>query len=95
MINCSDEADTTGVRSGMELREAHHLCPKATFLTFDRELAEEVWEEVLYTLGAFSLRMEPKEQGLVYLDITKALKLYASEEYLAWTWSRCSCGVSS
>jgi DNA polymerase-4 len=85
VIDCSDEAEVRGVRPGMELREAHHLCPKATFLTFDRELAEEVWEEVLYTLGAFSLRMEPKEQGLVYLDITKALKLYASEEYLAST----------
>jgi DNA polymerase-4 len=85
VIDCSDEAEARGVRPGMELREAHHLCPKATFLTFDRELAEEVWEEVLYTLGVFSLRMEPKEQGLVYLDITKALRLYASEEYLAST----------
>jgi DNA polymerase IV len=85
VIDCSDEAATQGVRPGMELREAHHLCPKAAFLTFDRELAEEVWEEVLYALGAFSLRMEAKEQGLVYLDITKALKLYASDEYLAST----------
>jgi DNA polymerase-4 len=85
VIDCSDEAAAQGVRPGMELREAHHLCPKAAFLTFDRELTEEVWEEALYTLGAFSIRMEPKEQGLVYLDITKALKLYASEEYLAST----------
>lgn len=83
VIDCSEEAVAQGVRPGMELREAYHLCPKATFLTFDRELAEEVWEGVLYMLGAFSLRMEPKEEGLVYLDISKALKLYANEEYLA------------
>ena len=85
VIDCSEEAVAQGVRPGMELREAYHLCPKAKFLTFDRDLAEEVWEEVLYMLGAFSLRMEPKRQGLVYLDISKALKLYASEEYLALT----------
>jgi len=40
---------------------------------------------VLYLLGAITLRMEPKEQGMVYLEITKAMKLYASEEYIAST----------
>lgn len=85
VIDCSEEVMAEGVRPGIELREAHHLCPKAKFLTLDRELAEEVWEGVLYMLGAFSLRIEPKEEGLVYLDISKALKLYANEEYLAST----------
>ena len=85
VIDCSEEAAGKGVCIGMPLRDAYHLCPEAAFLTFDKDLSEEVWEEMLYLLGAITLRMEPKEQGLVYLDITKALKLYASEEYIAST----------
>jgi len=85
VIDCSEEASGKGVCTGMPLRDAYHLCPEAAFLTFDKELSEEVWEEVLYLLGTITLRMEPKEQGLVYLDITKALKLYASEEYVSAT----------
>jgi DNA polymerase-4 len=85
VIDCSDAAAGKGVCAGMPLRDAYHLCPEAAFLTFDKDLSGEVWEEVLYLLGAITLRMEPKEQGLVYLDITKALKLYASEEYVSST----------
>ncbi|HME42941.1 MAG TPA: hypothetical protein VKF36_07655 [Syntrophorhabdales bacterium] len=85
VIDCSEEAAGKGVYIGMPLRDAHHLCPEAAFLTFDKDLSEEVWEEALYLLGTITLRMEPKGQGLVYLDITKALKLYASEEYVSST----------
>ncbi len=85
VIDCSEEAAGKGVYAGMPLRDAYHLCPGAAFLTFDKELSEEVREEMLYLLGAITLRMEPKEQGLVYLDITKALKLYMSDEYVAST----------
>ena len=85
VIDCSEEAAGKGIYIGMPLRDAHHLCPEAAFLTFDRELSEEVWEELLYLLGAITLRMEPKEQGLIYLDIAKALKSYASEEYVSST----------
>jgi nucleotidyltransferase/DNA polymerase involved in DNA repair len=85
VVDCSDAAAEKGVSIGMPLRDAYHLCPEAVFLTFDKDLSGEVWEEVLYLLGAITLRMEPKEQGLVYLDITKALKLYASEEYISST----------
>lgn len=85
VVDCSEEAAGKGVYIDMPLRDAYHLCPEAAFLTFDKELSGEVWEEALYLLGAVTLRMEPKEQGLVYLDITKALKLYASEEYVSCT----------
>jgi len=85
VIDCSEEAAGKGVCTGMPLRDAYHLCPEAAFLTFDKDLSEEVWEEALYLLGAITLRMEPKEQGLVYLDITKTLKLYTSEEYVSST----------
>lgn len=85
VVDCSEEASGKGVYAGMPLRDAYHLCPEAAFLTFDKDLYEEVWEEVLYLLGAITLRMEPKEQGMVYLEITKALKLYASEEYISST----------
>jgi DNA polymerase IV len=85
VVDCSEEAAGKGVCIGMPLRDAYHICPEAAFLTFDKDLSGEVWEEMLYLLGAITLRMEPKEQGRVYLDITKALKLYASEEYIAST----------
>jgi DNA polymerase-4 len=85
VVDCSEEASGKGIYPGMPLRDAHYLYPEAVFLTFDKEVSEEVWEGLLYLLGAITLRMEPKEQGLVYLDITKALKLYASEEYVSST----------
>ena len=85
VVDCSEEAAGKGVYIGMPLRDAYHICPEAAFLTFDKDLSEGVWEEMLYLLGAITLRMEPKGQGLVYLDITKALKLYASEEYVSST----------
>lgn len=85
VIDCSEDAAGKGVYAGMPLRDAHHLCPEAAFLTFDRELPDEVWEEALYLLGAIALRMEPKEHGLVYLDITRALKVYVNEERVSST----------
>jgi len=85
VVDCSEDAAGKGVYAGMPLRDAHHLCPAAAFLTFDRELSDEVWEEALYLLGAIALRMEPKEHGLVYLDITKALKVCANEEHIPST----------
>lgn len=83
VVDCSEEAAGKGVFPSMPLREAHHLCPEAVFVESDEELSEELWEAVLHALGAVTLRMEPKGRGFVYLDVTKALRLYASEEYLA------------
>jgi DNA polymerase IV len=84
VIDCSEEAAAQGVRPGMSLREAHHLCPDATFLPFN-DYSKRLWEDVLFALGAFSLRIESEGPGFAYLDITKALWVYRSERTVART----------
>lgn len=82
VIDCSPEAASHGVYPSMPLRQAYHLCPQASFILFERERYLELWEEMLFVLGAFSLRMESDECGLVYLDMTNNPKIYKSEATL-------------
>ena len=82
VADCSEEAASQGVCAGMSLRQAFHLCPEALFLPFDSR-CEHIWEDILFALGAFTLRVEPAIPGLAYLDITKALKIYGNERTLA------------
>ena len=82
VADCSEEAASQGVCAGMSLRQAYHLCPEALFLPFDSRY-EHIWEDILFALGAFTLRVEPTTPGLAYLDITEALKIYGGERTLA------------
>ena len=82
VADCSEEAAAQGVRAGMSLRQAYHLCPEAVFLPFSDRYAR-IWDDILFVLGAFALRVEPAMPGLAYLDITKAVKIYGNERALA------------
>ncbi len=82
VADCSEEAAAQGVFTGMSLRQAYHLCPEALFLPFGGRYGR-IWEEILFALGAFTLRVEPTIPGLAYLDITEALKIYGNERTLA------------
>ena len=82
VADCSEEAAAQGVCAGMSLRQAYHLCPEALFLPFGGRY-ERIWEDILFALGAFTLRVEPTIPGLAYLDITEALKIYGNERALA------------
>ncbi len=82
VADCSEEAAAHGISPGMSLREAYYRCPDALLLPGSGRY-ESTWENILFALGAFSLRMEPEEPGLVYLDITKALRIYGNERTLA------------
>ncbi len=82
VADCSEEAAAQGVRAGMPLRQAYHLCPEALFLPFGGGYGR-IWEDILFSLGAFTLRVEPAIPGLAYLDITKARKIYGNERALA------------
>jgi DNA polymerase IV len=82
VADCSEEAAAQGVSPWMSLQEAYYRCPDALFLPFSGRY-ESTWEDILFALGAFSLRMEPEKAGLVYLDITRALKVYRDERALA------------
>jgi len=84
VADCSEEAAAQGIYPGMAVREAYYLCPDALFLPFDNRY-ERIWTDILFALGAFSLRIEPEKPGLAYLDITKASKIYKGERAMAET----------
>ena len=84
VVDCSDEAAEKGVVPSLSLREAHHLCPEALFLLPDREWYGKIWDEIVYSLGVFTLRIDSEGEGIAYLDITNTpKKIYRSEEVLA------------
>ena len=66
----------------MSLKEACYRCPDALVLPASGR-CESIWENVLYALGAFSMRIEPESPGVAYLDISKALKIFKDERDLA------------
>jgi DNA polymerase-4 len=82
VVDCSEEAAQAGVLPGMSVRDASYRCPDALFLP-DSGRCEPVWADILFALGAFSLRIEPEGCGLAYLDITKTLRVYGSEKAAA------------
>lgn len=83
VIDCSQEARERGITLSMPLREAYHLSPDAAFLVFEDEKYRDIWEEILFALGAFALRMESKSCGVAYLDITKSMTFQGGEKTLA------------
>ena len=98
MVDCSPEAVSWGVYPAMPLRQAHHLCPQASFILFEKERYLGLWEEILFALGAFSLRMESDGCGLAYLDTTKSPKTYKREGALAADIGQemsCSFGIAA
>jgi DNA polymerase-4 len=82
VADCSEEAAALGILPGMSLREAYYRCPDALFLPFSGRYST-AWENILFALSAFSLRLEPEIPGLVYLDITKTIKIYRNERDFA------------
>jgi nucleotidyltransferase/DNA polymerase involved in DNA repair len=82
VADCSEEAAAQGVRPGMAVREAYYLCPDALFLPFDSR-SRRIWEDILFALGAFALRIESERPGLAYLDITRASRIYKGERAMA------------
>lgn len=82
VVDCSEEASALGIHPGMTLREAYHLCPDALFLPFGGSYGH-VWEDILFALSAFTLRIEPESPGLAYLDITRAVKIFKDERTMA------------
>lgn len=83
VIDCSPEAMSSGVSLSMSLSQAYHFCPQASFVLFEKERYLELWEEVLFVLGAFTLRIESDECGFASLDITRTTNLSTSEASLA------------
>ncbi len=81
-LDCSEEAAQAGVLAGMSMRDASLRCPDALFLP-DSGKCQSVWADVLFALGAFSLRIEPEGCGTAYLDITRASHVHGGEKAAA------------
>jgi DNA polymerase IV len=83
VTDCSEEAAARGVTRATTLEEAARRCPGAVFLSLETGRYERVWEEILSTLASFTLRIEAEQPGAAFLDITKALKIWKTEESIA------------
>jgi DNA polymerase IV len=88
IIDCSDEAAAQGVSSDMSIREAISRCPDAVLLPL-RGRCTSVWENILFSLGEFTLKIEALTWGTVYLDVTGTQVTYPDEHALASAITRC------
>jgi len=66
----SDEARTAGVRVGMALLQAQHLCPEAAFRRGDLDTYGRVGEEVTAVLLAASRRVERPSADEAFVDLS-------------------------
>jgi hypothetical protein len=82
VADCSDEAAAQGISPDMSIREAHFRCPDAILLPFSNRYTS-AWENILFALGEFTMRIDAPQWGLAYLDITKATAIYHDERTLA------------
>lgn len=83
IMDCSDELAQRGVTPSMPLKDAYHLCYDATPILARRKEYGAIWEEVLSSIAGITLRIEPKEAGTVFLDITRLPGMFKSEEQIA------------
>jgi nucleotidyltransferase/DNA polymerase involved in DNA repair len=82
VADCSDEAAAQGVSLDMSVREANYRCPDAILLPFHNHCAS-VWENILFSLGEFTIKIEAPTWGMVYLDVTRTQAIYPDEHALA------------
>jgi DNA polymerase-4/protein ImuB len=72
VLDATPEAHDAGVRAGMNLREAHALCPSLIILTPDPVRESAITHEISDQLDQVSPLVEPDatEQGCWYIDLT-------------------------
>lgn len=83
VFDCSREAGEFGIKPGLSLREAAHLCPDAVFLPVDEAKYVCAFERVLDVLGHFSPVVESEHLGTAFLDISGCEGLFGSYDELA------------
>jgi len=82
VFECSAEAADLGIKPGMPLRQAQHLCPDAVFLPPDMDKYIRAFDEVLGVLEAFSPTVETDALGRAFLDATGMERLFGPDERL-------------
>ncbi|HEX2965233.1 MAG TPA: hypothetical protein VHO84_05590 [Syntrophorhabdaceae bacterium] len=83
VLDCSEVLIRRGVAPQMSLRDASHLCFDAVPIFVQRRDYVQIWDNILSTVAGITLRMEPKDPGVIFLDITRLPCLYRSEEQIA------------
>lgn len=72
VLDCSHEALLAGVRPGMALSQAEHLCPEATYLSPRLELYRATAAALLGLLNQQMPAVEQVQPGALYLDLERA-----------------------
>ena len=70
VIAASDEALRFGVRPGMALRQAEHLCPQASFLPPDPEITSRLRELIAAALYDLAPVIEVRVEGVAWMDVS-------------------------
>lgn len=83
VLDCSEELIKRGVSPSMPLKEASNLCFDAVPLFVQRREFANIWDKILSSIAEITLRIEAKETGTTFLDITRLPGMYKSEEQLA------------
>ncbi len=83
IMDSSQDLARRGVVPSMPLKDAYHLCYDATPVVARRKEYAAIWEEVLSSIAGITLRIESKETGTAFLDITRLPGMYKSEEQVA------------
>ena len=83
VLDCSDELVKRGVSPLMPLKEASNLCFDAVPLFVQRREYVSIWDSILSSIAEITLRIEAKETGTAFLDVTRLPGMYKSEEQLA------------
>ena len=74
VIAASEEALPFGVEPGMPLRQAEHLCPQATFLSPDPDVATRMRELIASALYDLAPVVEMRVEGIAWLDVSGVVK---------------------
>jgi DNA polymerase-4 len=82
VLDCSEELIERGVKPLMPLKNVYSLCYDAIPIYTRRKDYTGIWEDILSSIAGISLRIESKEPGMVFLDITRLPGMYTSEEKL-------------
>jgi nucleotidyltransferase/DNA polymerase involved in DNA repair len=83
VLDCSEELIKRGVSPLMSLKEASNLCFDAVPLFVQRREYANTWDNILSSIAEITLRIEAKETGTAFLDVTRLPGMYKSEEQLA------------
>ncbi len=69
VFDASASALACGIQKGMQVRQAHGLCPEALFLPLAQERYQQVFEEVLDLVADYAPKLEVLTLGEVFLEI--------------------------